>query len=797
MEDQQIQAKSELSGLNIKDLFFKYIRFLPLFIISVALALTVSYLYLRYSTLVYRASSSMMISDERSSGGNPNDRFDQILADNGRKNIQNEIEFLRSGPLMERVVRNLDLNFTYLAKGNIKELNIYKSAPFVAEAIEIYDSAGFAMELIFDDADSFHFLGETNTVNFGQVFKNSHGVFRLLRRPSVPVNKEYKLIWQPATDVAGGLLGSLVIAPKPGTSILILTMESTNAQLAADVLNMLMQVYGTATVEDKNITTRQTLDFIDSRLGKVSGEVDSITQRKLAFQQANNIINPEQQTADYLSLIKETDNQALQQRIQLSTAEMIEQYVRDQQVAPTPSSLGLSDPVLNELVGNYNKAQVEKRILLENAPPGNVAVQQKDEEIRVLKGKIRENLGNIQAAYQSNISAIERRNSSAFSQVKTLPAKQQIMIEIERALQLKLGVYNFLNEKREESAIKLAATISDTKVITPAYPNTIPVKPERRNTQIFAILVGLLLPALGIFIMEIMNDKVTTRNDIERITSAPILAEVGHSYSNQTLVVTSNSRSVVAEQFRILRSNLQYILHNIEKPVILITSSFSGEGKSFISTNVGAVIALTGKKTIVLEFDIRKPKILSHLQMSKKPGLTNYLLGKVSVEQLPIPVPEQENLFVLACGPVPPNPAEMLLDSRLSDLFDYLRQNFDVVIIDTAPVGMVSDAMTLSKFANATLYIVRQGHTYKRQIGLIDEFHRQGKLPKISLVLNDVKLRAGYGYYGYGRYGYGKGYTSGYFEEDNIDEPGFFGKWFNWMGLSKKNKRKKSKSNIA
>lgn len=476
---------------------------------------------------------------------------------------------------------------------------------------------------------------------------------------------------------------------------------------------------------------------------------------------------------------------------------MIDQYIRNQQVAPTPSSLGLSDPVLNELVSNYNKAQVEKKILLENAPPGNVAVQQKDEEIRILRGKITENLGNIRSAYQSSINAIERRNNTAFSQIKTLPAKQQIIIEIERALQLKLGVYNFLNETREETAIRLAATISDTKVLTPAYPNTIPVKPERRNTQVLAVLVGLLLPALGIFIMEIMNDKVSTRHDIERITSAPILAEVGHSYADNALVVTNNSRSVVAEQFRILRSNLQYVLNNIEKPVVLITSSFSGEGKSFISTNVGAVIALTGKKTIVLEFDIRKPKILSHLQMPKKPGLTNYLLGKVSLEQLPVPVPDHENLFVLACGPVPPNPAEMLLDNRLNDLFTYLRHNFDVVIIDTAPVGMVSDALTLSKFANATLYIVRQGHTYKRQIGLIDEFHRQGKLPKISLVLNDVKLRAGYGYYGYGRYGYGKGYTSGYFDDDGIEEQGFFGKWFNWMGLNKKNKRKKSKSNLA
>ena len=293
-----------------------------------------------------------------------------------------------------------------------------------------------------------------------------------------------------------------------------------------------------------------------------------------------------------------------------------------------------------------------------------------------------------------------------------------------------------------------------------------------------------------------MNDKVTTRHDIEKITSATILGEVGHSFGKNNLVVTNNSRSVVAEQFRIIRSNLQYVVHNVEKPVVLVTSSFSGEGKSFISTNIGAVMGLAGKRTIILEFDIRKPKILSHLNLPKHPGLTNYLLGKVRLESLPIQVDGQENLFVLPCGPVPPNPAELLLDPKLNDLFDFLRENFDVVIMDTAPVGMVSDALTLSKYANCTLYIVRQGHTYKKQIGLIDSFYREGKLPKISLILNDVKLRSGYGYYGYGRYGYGYGYGSGYFDDDQ-PPPTILRKWFGWLDINqwkKKKARKKVKA---
>jgi capsular exopolysaccharide synthesis family protein len=309
--------------------------------------------------------------------------------------------------------------------------------------------------------------------------------------------------------------------------------------------------------------------------------------------------------------------------------------------------------------------------------------------------------------------------------------------------------------------------------------------------QILAVFIGLGLPALIIFIAELLNDKVTTRFDIERITSAPIMGEIGHSNSDNVLIVNKTSRRMVAEQFRIIRTNLQYVLNKIEKPVILVTSSFSGEGKSFVSTNMGAVMALTGKRTIILEFDIRKPKILAGLSIGKNPGISNFLVGKAELKELILPVPSQENLFVLPCGPVPPNPAELLLDQKVTELFQWLRREFDVVIIDTAPVGMVSDAMTLGKFADCTLYLVRQGYTYKKQIGLIDDLYQSKKLPSVSIVINDVKLKAGYGYYGYGRYGYGYGYgNSGYYEEET-PKRNVLDKIAGWFSFKKLFRRKK------
>ena len=374
----------------------------------------------------------------------------------------------------------------------------------------------------------------------------------------------------------------------------------------------------------------------------------------------------------------------------------------------------------------------------------------------------------------------------AQSQVKSLPPQIKRLSEFDAELNSKMGIYSYLMEKKLATTISQASTLSNSKVIEKSIPSSKPVKPNRRSIQLLAILTGIGLPALFIFMLEVVNDKVTTRFDIEKITQTPVLGEIGHSFAKETLVVNKTNRGMVAEQFRIIRSNLQYVLNKIDKPVILVTSSFSGEGKSFVTTNVGAVMALTGKKTIIIEFDIRKPKIFSGLGLSRRKGITNYILGNADIEDLPVLVNGYDNLFVLSCGPVPPNPAEMLLEPRVEDLFSYLKQNFDVILIDSAPVGMVSDAMTLGKFANCTLYIVRQGYTYKKQIALIDEFYKEEKLPKVSIIINDVKIKPGYGYYGYGRYGYGYGYKSTYYEEET-PQGNVLTRFFGWFDLKNRN----------
>lgn len=766
--------KSELWSLSIRDLFYKYVRFLPWFVLSVAVALFGAYAYLRYATPIFSTSATLVIKTEQPGKGN--DKYEKIFEGGSSQNIQSEIAVLKSKGLMKRVVQKKNLQWNYFVKGKIKKrVNIYKLSPFTLEVIKINDSANaFALKIKFVNDKSFKVNVDPAVYSFNQNFKNHLGEFRLVRNDYGSISKDYNVEYSPPGYAAAYFAGGLQVTPQSlGTGILNISMQNSNPILAADVINQLMNEYGGYTRELKKRTADSSLAFIEQRLVLFGQELDSVQDRLLRYSMENNIIDITKQSSAYFDNISEADRAINEQQLQLNTADFIEIYLRDKKniYSPVlvPSSLGLNDMTLNELVNSYNLMQIERQSLLDgNVPVANPVVVEVTDKVEKLRVSLLENLANIKRSYVKTITTLRQNSGQAIDQLKSLPYKEKGFLEKKRDVDNKNFLYNILLQKKEETALQRAATIENSQIVEDAYIPGSPIKPKKRSIQIMAILIGIAVPALFVFAGEVLNDKVSTRFDVEKITMTPILGEVGHSFSDKTLVVNKTTRSMVAEQFRIIRSNLQYITGKSDKTTILVTSSFSGEGKSFISINVGSVMALAGKKTIILEFDIRKPKVLSGLGMPKGPGITNYLIGKSSLPELIRQVPDQENLFVLGCGPVPPNPSELLLDPKVEEMFTWLRNQFDVVIVDTAPVGMVSDAQTLGKFANCTLYLVRQGHTFKKQVTLIDEFYRENKLPSVSIIINDVKMKPGYGYYGYGRYGYGYGYGYGsYYEEEH------------------------------
>lgn len=796
MEEQSTNPKSELWSLSLRDLFYKYVRFLPVFVLSVALALFGAYAYLRYATPIYSTTGTLIIKSERQ--GNRNDKFEDIFGGGKSQDIASEIEILKSKPLMQRVVKKLDLQFSYFAKGKIKTINVYKYGPFVVSSAQLKDSSlGFSFKIKFQDNNQFRINDEELLYSLDRPFTNSYGTFIFKKNP-YGGGSEYVLKYASAEAMAAALAPGVQVQPKSaGAGILNLSIQSENPNLAADIINQLMLEYGDYTKELKNRTSDQTLAFIKERMDTLGRELEFAQQALLSYQQRSNIVDIEQQLGNYFSNITEADRAIQSQRLLLNDVSLLENFLSSKRNAYSTitSPLAVGDPTLGELSSGYNTAQLERQSLLEsNVPATNPKVQELEAKIEQLREGLLMNLAAIRKSYTKTISDLRASGATSESQLRLLPYKAKEYAELKQAVENKKELYNILQAKREETAIGRAANIENSQIVEKAYVSGTPVKPNRRSIQIMAILIGIAIPALFVFAGEVLNDKVTTRFDIEKITKTPILGEVGHSYSDSVLVVNKTTRSMVAEQFRIIRSNLQYILGKNEKPCILVTSSFSGEGKSFVSTNTAAVLALADKKTVVLEFDIRKPKVLSGLNMAKRPGITNYLVGKSdNIDELVAPVQGHENLYVLACGPVPPNPSELLLGERVDKLFAELKQKFDVVVIDTAPVGMVSDAMTLAKYADCTFYLVRQGHTFKKQVAMIDEFYTENKLPKVSIVINDVKMKAGYGYYGYGRYGYGYGYGYGSYYEEEVAPKSFLEKMLGWMDVRKWFGKKKNK----
>ncbi len=773
------ESKSELWNLSLRDVFYKYVRFLPLFVLSVAFALLIAFLFLRYSVPVYAVGGSMLIRSEKQGGSARDNELESLIGNNKASNIQNEIEILKSLPLMQRVVDSLGLQFSYFAKGKIKTVNIYKQGPFLVRALKIPDSTvSFSLKIKFVNDNLFTVNDETKTFTFGQTFGNAYGVFTLVRNPIASVSKEYRVDWTPTIIAAGQYAGAIRVSLKtPGTGILFVGMQTPNGMMGADIINQLMEEYSKYSIEQKEETSVKTMRFIDDRLAEFRYKIDSVQAILNDFEQRNNLIDSKAQSENYFSNISEADKTINEQTLKLNILDILGGYLNDRKNSfeKVPTTLSIDDPTLNLLVGEYNKTQIARQQLLDaNVPLKNPLVVEAEQQIEKLRTSIQENLRNIKSSVSSTIRTIQGKSNQSQSQLRLLPEKVKEQIQIQTQVELLGELYKFLQNERERQAISKASNVSNSDVINKAYNSTVPVKPNKKAIRILAILLGLGLPAMVIFAGEMLSDKVGTRFDIERITSAPILGEIGHSYSDTVLIVSKTTRSMVAEQFRIIRSNLQYILNKKEKATILVTSSFSGEGKSYVSTNMGAVLALAGKKTIILEFDIRKPKVLSGLGMPKGPGITNFLVGKAELKDVIKQVPDHENLFVLGCGPVPPNPSELLLDPKVDEMFHWLQENFDIVLVDTAPVGMVSDAMTLSKHADCTLYLVRQGHTFKKQVALIDEFYQDNKLPKVSIIINDVKVKPGYGYYGYGRYGYGYGYGYGSYYEEETPPRGFF-----------------------
>jgi len=788
-------------NISPREFIFRYLWVVPWIIVSAVVLLVLAYIKVRYTTQIFQVKSSLLIkNDQDNNGGGKDPRFADLFMAQGTVNLSNEVEILKSRPVLARVIRDRQLQFRCYNKGKVRSSLIYPEHPFRIEFVQIVDSSADLDYRIVMLGNGKFLLNENNKPNtFGQLIEENGNRFRIDTTAGVDFNifgsKEFELMYLSVSSAVEGLVGDLkVTQPSDQSTILTLTFDSENKNLGRDVLNTLMAVYDTLIVEDKTRISSNTLKFINDRLFELNDTLKGVQGVLRNFMVENQAFDIEGQSKTYLDKMGESGKEKVEQAVKISIVNWLLEYIGDKKniYELVPTNLGIEEPALLQMVSEYNRLQLERENYLKTTPESNQLIQNLNSSLERIRKDIYQALSNVRQAYLIAQSHLEKANQELQSHITGLPGKSMQLLNIERQQKILEDLYSLLLQKKIETSISSASTISNSRVIEPAIGSSIPVSPDKKKIYTFYLVLGLLIPVGFVGLREILKDKVSGRADVEKQTHAPILGEIGHSEGQQTLVVALNSRRFISEQFRIIRTNLQYMVGRKERPVIMVTSSFSGEGKSFISTNIGAVMALSGRKTVIMEFDIRKPKIVSGLDLKRKMGITNYIIGKASFEELMVKVEGLDNLYVIPCGPIPPNPAELLLDSKLDELMSEVMKTFEVVIMDTAPVGLVSDAVTLGKYADCTLYIVRQGHTYRKQLTMIEDLYISKKLPSLSLLLNDVKVSGGYygGYYG-GAYGYYGGYSyaheSGYFENEkgksksNIFTP-LIRLWKRWFG---------------
>ena len=783
--------------MGAREFVIRYLKYLPWLLFSIALAVGGAFLKNRYSIPIYQVQSSLIINDDRSGGAKSDDKLNDLFMFGPSVNLNNEIEILKSRPFIQRVVQDMDLQTYYYSKGNIRSTLLYRDIPFRLMIQQLADSSqGIAFLVNVVDNETFTLNEEKTVRHFNQPFV--WGNNRVLLSKAGLTNfgyyqtRKFLVGWEPLVNTTSAMIAGLRIAQiNTNATILTISLETTNPDLGVDFVNTLMAVYDTLGVEDKNRIASNSLRFIDERLAELKSQLGSAENGFKSFLEENQAFDIEGQSKAYMSDLGESGKELTKQEVKLSILNWLLDYIENSKnyYNTVPTNLGIEEPSLSQLITEYDQLQLQRESNLKTTPADNPMIKGLEVQLEKLRQNIHQLLLNVRQAYIITRDNLQKQDLELRGKLRSLPGKSMQGLTIERQQKILEELYSFLLKKKLETSISSASTISNSKVVEPAMGSDNPIKPDHKSVYISYLVIGLIIPITLIALIEIMNDKVTNRAEIERATRTPILGEIGHSEGSETLVVTRNSRRFISEQFRIIRTNLQYIIGKKEKPTILITSSFSGEGKSFISTNMGAVMALAGKKTVIMEFDIRKPKIISGLDLKRKTGITNYIIGKANFEDLLVPVDGTENLYVIPCGPIPPNPAEILLDPRLHDLMREVKEHFDVVIMDTAPVGLVSDAITLSQFADCTLYIVRRGHTVKRLLSMVEEMYVSKKMPSLSLLLNDIKMGGIYGggyYGGYGYYGYGYDNEAGYFEKEKRPAPkGVFGPfrrlWARWF----------------
>lgn len=765
-EDQSDWVDSEL---NLKEYFFRYLRYWFLFPIFIFLALTAAFFYLQIKQPVYSTKTSILIKDEKKGiSGSQGDILSELSTQfGGNKLVENELEIIKSQTLMEQVIKELSLDTDYSSKDGLRTINLYKTSPVVIRA-EVVTDYGYQEPLVIHIVDStqFRFNDEDRLFKFNQRFTNAWGAFVVTKGKQSEYD-EVKIHFTEVKNLAEAMLSRLSVEqPNVKSTVLELTYEDTDVQRSKDVLNKLLDVYVQSSLSDKNSEASNTLKFIENRLGLITGELGDVERDVESYKTNQGITDISSESQLFLENIKENDSKLNEVNTKISILESVDSYIQNSgEGAVAPATYMIDDPVLVSLLTKFNELELQRERYARTTSPNNPLLQTINTQLEGTRQSIRENVQNLKRGMAVTRRNLEGINSRFSAGLRGIPKKEREFVGIKRQQSIKEELYLYLLQKREETALAYASTVTDSRLIDAPISTFQPIKPKGAFIWLGAGAAGFIIPILLINLLFMLNNTVQRREEIERVTHASILGEIGQMKGSanapaEDQIIKMTSRSAVAEQFRALRTNLQY-LGDGSCRVIMFTSSIGGEGKSFVSINLAASLAYSDKRVLLIGLDLRKPTLHERLQLPNKTGASNCLIGQGHYENFIQSTGIHPKFDVLTSGPIPPNPSELLSNGKLPVMLAELRAEYDYILIDSPPYGLVTDSALIAEHVDATLYIVRFNYTILDHLKRIGELQRVRRFSNLSVVFNGVNYGAGYGYgYGYGGYGYG------YYSED-------------------------------
>ncbi|MET0944426.1 MAG: polysaccharide biosynthesis tyrosine autokinase, partial [Flavobacterium sp.] len=761
-ENQSLISDVEENNFNFRDQLERYLMQWKWFVLSVLIFLTGAYFYLRYSIPQYKATTTILVKDEKKGGmASELSAFADLgMLSGAKSNVDNEIEILKSRTLIQAAVKELGLNVFYLNLGRVKSAEIYKTSPieilFSTVTPDFYKKSHFyRVETISNSKFTFYDeVGKVGDYSFGQAIKCKDGKCVILKKQDKSLkdlNMDFKISIQmyPMENIVESFKGRLSVMPlSKTTSIAELSIIDPVSEKAEDFLNTLIRIYNEDAIADKNSISENTSKFIEQRLLLITDELDGVEKEAEVFKKTNRVTDITSEAGLFLQNASEFEKKEIEIETQLKVVKSMTDFVNKSNTSDLiPANILSADSNASGLINQYNQLVLERNRLLKNAGPNNVVVQNIDSKIEALKLNVKSSLAQQKAALEINKKDLARQNAIVSGKITQIPTLEREARGLGRQQQIKETLYLYLLQKREETAISLAVTAPNAKVIDAALAMKTPVSPRKNIIYLAALLLGLLIPFAIIYVVDLLDSKIKSRFDIDGKFAIPFLGDVPTSESHNE-IISATSRTGSAEALRIIRTNLEFMLNQVPEgkaKTIFVTSTVPKEGKTFIAVNLAGTIALSGKKVLLVGMDIRNPKLSEYLELPNK-GITNYLSSKDgNIDDYIVKQKGFEELYVFPAGIIPPNPAELLMNKKVDELFKQLKKDYDYIVVDTAPVSLVTDTLIIAKNADTFLYVVRANYLDKRMLHVPDRLYKENKLPNMALLLNDTQTTKGYG----------------------------------------------------